>query len=152
MLIPLPPSFTFPILIHILFVRNSLSFSCYFFFARFVSTSPFCIRVLHYTRIYICRYTLWHRCIDETNSFRRKGICIIRTNTQAPSTLVSIYRASCETAAAATKNRNTFSLSSIFIRRAAQNQHTLTNTHKHTMGINKALYLTTSQCISCTFL
>lgn len=133
------------------YLSHSDSFSFLFFSVHFaLLPSPFSFsfgfRRLHfaYSTYYItCWYTLWHRCIDETNLFRRKekekcvwkGICIIRANTQTPSTLISIYRASHSSY---NSNTNvTFSLSSIFIRRAVQ---TCTHTHSLIGHKQKSLF------------
>lgn len=129
-----PPSFTF-LTLFLFFPRPFSQFSLY-------SMSPFCTHLhshLHYiyntfSHLLIYIMTSLH-CWNQFTWKKKKKYekeFIIRTNTQAPSTLISIYRASSNNI---NTNDNsimnaTFSLSSIFfIRRAAQKPNTHTSTH-----------------------
>lgn len=113
-----------------------LSFSV--FFLPSLAMSPFfAFALLIIIHFHICWYTLWHRCIDETNLLRtttnkNEKEFVIRTNTQAPSTLISIYRAS-------SNNNNTnvngfaFSLSSILFFHSSGGTKT-NRVHTHYVG------------------
>lgn len=137
-------------------------FFCFFYFAFFPSLSFF-FRRLHFAYIlinityiiHICWYTLWHRCIDETNLLRRKNNLyekefVIRTNTQAQSTLISIYRASTNNNNNNSHNSNTNVTFSFVVNfhpsggTKTKYTHTHTNTHS---DINKKVYLTQQTCI-----